>query len=489
MWDVAALITMSWDVVTLPLFIGFDRMPENEITLLMSWWVRIFWSLDIVVSFTTGYYTARDEKVVMDFRDIAKYYAKTWLLMDVMVVASDWIMHFISVLSPNYSRASRVGKLSRGLRILRTVRLLKLLKFRRLIEDVITSESAFVNLTIAKLIIMVLMMSHIGACLWYLVGASSPGGWVEAYNWPDTSLGYHYLTSYHWIIFHLGVGGVTIQPQNSGERVVAILMVLSGIVVFSGFVSSATNSLAQLQQKQAQFNRQVGLFHRFCSHNGIPRRLCKRIMRFLQVEMSQLNKQQADHHGLEILDKLSGPLYAELLYHLHRPNMSKHALLGTVVPREPHVTKRLASLIGTKYLATGDALFERGMEADSMFFVCSGELEYTREGWEPHDVEAGRWFSEPALWVERWHHEGCLRADAGPSRLILITAADFVQEISKAPALWANVTGYALSYLELMNESFTVVSFDIASSHWVMQQCESRRSGRRSITSNRSTTL
>ena len=59
----------------------FDKVSED-------WFIQIFWNVDLMVSFLTGYYD--EGALIFSIPKIALHYAKTWLLFDLSLLSMDW---------------------------------------------------------------------------------------------------------------------------------------------------------------------------------------------------------------------------------------------------------------------------------------------------------------------------------------------------------------------------------------------------------------
>jgi len=223
--------------------------------------------------------------------------------------------------------------------------------------------------------------------------------------------------------------------------------------------------MAQLRTNQAEHRRQHAQLTQFCRQNRVPRELLNRITRFLQYEMTELHKQRIDHRDVVLLDMLSGPLYTELLYCMYSPILQKHSVFNMLCRTWPLVAQKIASqVVSSKYLGTSDMLFNQGEEANNVFWVMSGQMEYSRESWPSCKVEEEDWISEPALWT-LWLYQGSLQT-AGPVRLLVIDVVQFVDVILAVPGTWQEITTYARSFVDYLNDHASDFCFDVTHDHW-----------------------
>lgn len=192
------------------------------------------------MSLITGFVS--EGVLVMTPERIFKNYIKTWFILDLIVVGPDWtftILMIVSAGDENVGGSGNVSKLFRSLRMMRTMRLLRIVKLKRIIamaKDMITSEFVFIVLNILKLIVMLLLVNHFIAAAWYSIGRSvSSPNWIDEHELTSSDPGYAYLTSLHWSLTQFTPGSMHVQPVNSLERVFALTVLVSGLVLFCRF--------------------------------------------------------------------------------------------------------------------------------------------------------------------------------------------------------------------------------------------------------------
>merc|ERR1712099_101794 len=101
---------------------------------------------DVAFSFMIGTYRP-DGTIELDFHRIARQYAKSWFVFDLIVVANDWVTTAVIWASGDKSQSGgslRMAKVVRLSRNLRMARLLRLIKLREMMvaffEGTISSE-------------------------------------------------------------------------------------------------------------------------------------------------------------------------------------------------------------------------------------------------------------------------------------------------------------------------------------------------------------
>jgi len=453
-WDILGTLLIGWDVMTIPLQ-AFE-LPDTPFLFGMSWFVTVFWSIDIFLCFCVGYY--HKGNLVMDAKSIAKNYLKSWFAIDCIVVGGDWV----TKLADGMLDIGGLGRVTRIVRAIRVLRLLRLLKLKKLLADLqehIYTEYSFILVLVFKQLLFILLMNHCVACTWYWIGNRPEfDGWVGVSIGWDASIEYRYGTSLHWSLTQFMPGSMEVNPRTTAERYFAILVLLMGMIGFSSFVSNITTSMTSLRNLTSEDGKQLWLLRRFMQQEGVPKTLGSRICSFLDYTANEKrNRVQAS--DIRILTMLSEPLRDELNYQLRVKHLENHPIFEELCSDMPVLMHRLCrTALQTHSLAAKDVLFYCGDEAHHMYFCIHGVLEYefTPVSDGPpvlHRVEHGDWICEAALWTN-WRHVGDLRAgpgDTSGSELLSVNADGFCQMVGKNANAWSIASTYASRFVAELN--------------------------------------
>merc|ERR1719469_426412 len=81
-WDLVSFTLVMYDMVTIPLLL----FPlSSQFFNVMAWFARMFWSLDIPLTFCSSYVTFSG-RIESTGRGIARRYLRTWFLLDFAIV-------------------------------------------------------------------------------------------------------------------------------------------------------------------------------------------------------------------------------------------------------------------------------------------------------------------------------------------------------------------------------------------------------------------
>jgi len=440
-WDLFGIVVLTYDIIMIPFIFCFEPTETP------GWWmfnfmVLIFWTADVLASFCVGY-VDKSGVLVMNGYMVGLKYIKTWCLLDCLIVGVDWLMIALNGRRTGASSVMRIGKLLRAARILRTLRLVRLVKFKHMlsqIQDRIDSEFLTIGLGVVKLILIIFVINHFIACLWFKLGsaATPPTGqynWVRYYRFHNASLYYQYMSSLHWSLTQFTPASNSVQPVNTYESAFAVLVLLFAMIVFSSFVSSITAAMNQLRNLSAKNGSQMWMLRKYLREQGVPPDLYMRLIRYVSVTAERMTK-KVQRNDVKFLALLSTPLTMELTAALFRPHVIEHPFYERLGRRCKGMMHKLCTLaIKAMSFSRGDVLFAAGEAAIGMYFLTQGTMWYNfvgrperamlanKSGSEPMQIKTGTWFSEAVLWTP-WQHCGKMRAGR-ESDVILVEANKF----------------------------------------------------------------
>lgn len=455
MWDMTSLFLVLYDMVTIPL--EFFDPPVTAFVTFMKWTTRMFWSTDMPLSFLTGYVT-HEGFIEMRPKMIAIRYAKSWLVLDILIVAVDWME---VVMEANSSMGfARMGKASRTFRIVRMLRLLRLARMREvltLITERINSEKVVIIADILKALLIILALAHLIACVWFAVGSSGDleGSWIDNAGYLRAPIVDKYFISLHWSIAQFAGGMDEVTPNRSSERIFAIGMFIFAFIVASVFVSSITSSMTQLNIVGSQSSQQVSALRRYLYQNGISNKLAVRVQRNAQHAVTE-QLRQLPETAVVLLNVVSEPLRIEIHTEMYGPVLKAHPFFAKYIDECPQVMRKVCH-IATQIVnvSTGDVIFCAGEipSEPKMYIICNGDLEYEFQD-ETANLGANHWVSEAVLWVE-WMHRGSLTA-LSDARLCVVDAKNFQRLCSEFSAGNFDPEGYAHSFVNQLNEDSSI---------------------------------
>ncbi|CAJ1421955.1 unnamed protein product [Effrenium voratum] len=408
----------------------------------MSWVTSCYWLLDIPASFLVGYPILEEGTVEMRVPKIARNYFKTWFLFDIILVGLDWGLHIWNFLLTSAESGASAGvaffRMAKTVRLLRFLRLLRLLKARGRMTDLleqVQSEASLIVFGILKLVAFIVLVNHLVACVWYAIGALEPARedrWVYEFKLESKNLWYKYSTALHWSLTQFTPASMEVMPQNEYERFFTVCMILSGMLIFSSFVSAITNAMNQLRNLNSWRHEQESLLRRYLGENSVTPSLTARIHNCLNKAM-QHSRRRVHENEITILQLLPLSLKFELSNEIYAPAIGKHPFFTfchSVLPSESR--KIYSNAVSQKSLLISQELITTGEAGKHMYFLVSGTLVYSRDDDETQSQTTMQpWLVEPALWL-KWQHVGTA-SGTSQCELVALDAAK-VQDILKEEA-------------------------------------------------------
>merc|ERR1712178_514356 len=98
----------------------------------------------------------------------------------------------------------------------------------------ITKESVSNWFGILQVLLILLVVNHLVACIWYTVGCiecdPDQPGWVETKKMRDRAIPYRYASALHWSLAQFTPAPNEIFPGNFCERIFATFVLMSALV-------------------------------------------------------------------------------------------------------------------------------------------------------------------------------------------------------------------------------------------------------------------
>mmetsp|Transcript_4094 Transcript_4094/g.8408 ORF Transcript_4094/g.8408 Transcript_4094/m.8408 type:complete len:808 (-) Transcript_4094:29-2452(-) len=432
-WDLSTFVVMGWDCIVLPM--QAFPLPETDFTQAMGLATTVFWTVDIISSFFTGYQEGGTH-IEMRPMKIAARYMRSWFLLDLPILIIDWLLIFQqSVAATNLLGFARVGKALRIARVLRMLRLLRILKVVTLLSEMtgfIHSEMMMTVFGIVKLTAAISVLNHFIACCWYFVGSyhDAESTWAEA-NWVaelerqgplGTDLRYRYATSLHWSLTQFTPASMEIVPHNTRERTFVICVIVFALVSFSSFLSSITSSMTHLRQINYSQHQTYELVRRYITDHKVSLDLGNRIYSFIR-EHKRGQRKRVHEGDIAAFAAMPDTLMLYLHVEVYMPILLHHPFFQQYRDADNAGSLSVCHMcMMEKSLLSGQEHFVPGETAVTMSFVTGGKLEYAHgpeeKRFEP--VSAGDRICEMVLWMQ-WEHRGRLTARASRTSVELMT--------------------------------------------------------------------
>lgn len=405
-WDMMSLMMVVYDMIMIPMT-AFELPEENFFLLTMQWSTRLFWSADMAMSCLTGIVMS-DGNVRLSIGYSVHRYMKTWLILDIIIVGSDWGSFILT----SMGGAGSLGRFTRVFRGVRAVRLLRLARMREVIDKIterVQSDKLQFAFSLIKQTLLIVVTSHFIACCWWGVGTiSTEGTWVAKAGYNVQALDSQYLVSLHWALSQFSGGMDEVSPEAAGERFFAVITWILTFMISAIVVSSITSNLTQMHIVGGSTARQLATLRKYLNQNAISSNLALRMQRSAQHALSgDLTPDLVD-----LLPVVSEPLRVEMHFEIYADVLKKHPFFSELMIESPLIMRRICHFATTTLiLSHGEILFSQG-EAPAhprMYFIAKGHLDYKVDHEEVIVVSEGQWVSEACMW-SNWVYKGTMTA-------------------------------------------------------------------------------
>eukprot|EP00439_Symbiodinium_sp_Y106_P045782 s258_g5.t2 len=492
-WDVLALFVIVHDLVTVPLQVFELDAAFHETKRGLQLFTTVFWLLDIPTNFLTAVYI--NGALQVDPWKIAQAYSRSWLCFDVLVLIPD-VMAIVEgaqdaaegTESIGLLRAARTGRLLRLVRFLRILRLAKLLQVLGSLSARINHEMALLAFGITKMIFLTAYLGHLLSCLWFAVG-DVEDGWVYTRGLNGAPFHLQYLTSLEWALSRIHPSAMqnNMALQTGPERALAIAASFLALGVSSLFISSITNTMADINRERQRKKQILYSVRDYCGSHRISSGHTLRIKQYVEREHHRKKTQQLH---LELLETLPKDMLFELFHEGRSQALQHHSLFDRLGRIDPVMELNFCNkVLAELHVMTLDKVFKSEDAGKAMYIPAAGQYNYeylppdrragvpqtqakqstmrrlihrlslrsTESKVWPTEVTAtitavgpGDCLSEYCLWVEGWKHRGNLQA-AVDGRLISVQVSEIGKFLQDFPGTLVDTVVYARFFLEALN--------------------------------------
>lgn len=348
LWDIFILVLVLYIAVEYPLRY-IIRYEVNPLLSSMDIITTIFFCLDIVIQFRTGY--IYKGVVVYDSRFVAKKYLRSWFFVDfISAVPFELIVNFTGM----------YGQLAKILRLVRISRLIKLLKMNGIL--IRRSRSHHIQPGITRLVIFLVWIGLFAH--WIALGWLHIGG-VDA----SSPLEHQYLRSIYWTVTTLTtIGYGDIVPVTNEQIIYTIFVMLMGVGVYGYVIGNIANLMSNLDIVQSAHTKRIERVEGFIKYKKLPKQLSDRILDYYDYIFDR--KLGTDES--KIYEDLPKSLVRDIKLHLSKDLISKIPFLKNA--SDALLTELVLSLKEVIYLP-GDYIMRKGEIGHNLYFINRGSVQ------------------------------------------------------------------------------------------------------------------
>jgi len=399
-FDIVGMVLLCHDSCMIPFILAWNQKTQGYF-FYYAWASVLFWTVDLVLHFATGY-TDEDDRVVKNFKRIACRYLARWFLVDFTVVAFDWLNLGITLTAtgegsgegPVYLKLIRLLKATRMLRIYAMLKAGKVAA----VQEMVMSKAHGCGLgtivgfcaNISKLVFIILWLNHIGACTWVALVSNQQSDTGQSWE-RYTAINYHtgtsfeeaglsqafiYFFAYYWSITTMFSGASFLVPMTTLETAFSCVYVLFGILFASSMISSMSAMLMDSHEAQREKTLKIQKLQLFLQQHNVDPMLSVMIQRQALERMSV--ERRIAEEDVSVISLLSAELRTQLRFHLCAPVLSKLSLWRTCDYVDDQVIKNLCRVAVHEITCDpGQILFDAGKHMEQSYILIWGEMHYT----------------------------------------------------------------------------------------------------------------
>mmetsp|Transcript_56688 Transcript_56688/g.133024 ORF Transcript_56688/g.133024 Transcript_56688/m.133024 type:complete len:586 (-) Transcript_56688:1537-3294(-) len=332
-FDVVSLVILLFDLLVTPFAMAFD-LQETDFFTWGSIVTLVFWTMSFFANFRMAFY--RHGEVETGTKLIARHYATTWLVPDILLVLIDWFSMVVLIVNSttttrdtetsNYSAAFTLLRFSKVGRLLRLFGIFRMARFAGALvrlADRCMSNTVKNMIETLGFIFALLWVNHLLSCAWVAIGrkrstdtgyhwldwARLPGE-SESGTFGESSYTYQYATALHWSLTQMSPGSMQVHALNTNERFFTIFCVILGILCSGSIVSTLTAKMMQVMMKNKQHAERLNGLRNFLRQKSISRSLAMNVQKMVVDRMSA--KRPLTAEDIPALQLLSLALRAKL---------------------------------------------------------------------------------------------------------------------------------------------------------------------------------
>lgn len=377
-------------------------------------------------------------------------YLKGFFFVDVLAT-----FPFYLIFNSQVTIAKNIGKLGRlpkMIKFLRAVRLLKLLRVYKLQQYIVRLEVEY-NIhhgisRLLKIMLMVLLVTHIVGCFWFLIGLSGGtniynGGWMFRFEFDTQDTIANYVASLYWAFSTLTtVGYGDISARTPQEQIYSMIMMLLGVSWYAYVVSCMSTVMSTFNAQNKAVRDKMMCVNEFARAAKLPRELSKNVREFFEFKLSRSQRAflMSDHYDAdELLYEMSSSLRSEVILFMHRELISKIPFFHDKIPQ---FQADMISLLQPVVVQMSDYIVKEGDSADEMYFLIKGKAAVYYGNKLQLNIEQGSYFGEI----------GCLMGGIRRAGVKALTTCE-LQSLSKR-----NLNNLLAEYPDVAKELKTVAN-------------------------------
>eukprot|EP00931_Biecheleriopsis_adriatica_P039859 TRINITY_DN22793_c0_g1_i2.p1 TRINITY_DN22793_c0_g1~~TRINITY_DN22793_c0_g1_i2.p1 ORF type:complete len:782 (-),score=127.92 TRINITY_DN22793_c0_g1_i2:29-2374(-) len=410
-WTMVGMFLVAYDMVAIPLTMFDLGETANKNLEILGYMTFVYWLMDLLLQFVFG--IEQDGRIELRPYYIAKMYIRSpWFTLDCFLIILDVALFTMEAVEAS-SSGLESAKMLRSFRLLRFARVVRISRMKTLVALLSRRFTNLYILTGAKVLSglgMMLTVNHFIACAFVALAEAEVDGrsWKISSGLQGASFPEVYSYALHWSLTQFMPATNNIAPDNSVERVFAILVILLAMGVFSSFISSITNAVNTLRSVTSAQRAEKSMLRQFFSERQLSTALYAAVTDYIDSHGAlKLQVQESNVRCLrEIPPKLKFQLHVEVYM---KTLQSASWLTPDIISLNPMFFSEVCHNIVKEQISGPSAeVFHSDMECHDALILTGGTWTYynfdSAQGIEPPSMS---WLCEVCLW-SHWLYRGRL---------------------------------------------------------------------------------
>jgi CRP-like cAMP-binding protein len=367
------LLVMWYNFWSIPFRLSFLRkylgtIPSQTTFTILDVLTDIISIIDLSLAFFKRY-SGPDGIFVYDRKKTAKYYLSNWFIIDLLSCCIiDWAFIGWYPLIAVFIRLTRLA------------RVLKMTYYFKELQTYVVIVTGTL-IRIVSYIAIVLMVTHILACGWYLVCEAEDPALVYAWTTrpylmdDSTHILSRYLTGFHWVLTSMtGYGGTL--PATYLQVLYSEAVVLIGVVVYVVVIGTVGSLVSASNSNEAKSKQKMDEMKEYMQFRKLPEELQEKIRDYYTF----LWKSRKGWDEKIILEDLPQYLRMEIALDINRDLIEKVPLFKD---RSKMFISQVVMSLQPRVTLPGSHIVNKGEIGREMYFISNGSVEIISEDVPP----------------------------------------------------------------------------------------------------------
>lgn len=376
--NIGSLILLLTILFLYPIRLCFEQRTDDNLSWAYKWlpfdlFVDLVCVADIILNFFIPYENVSNI-LVTSHKAIAKRYARKYLVTDILGLLPINPLLF-PVPGAEYGKAGVQNSNYIVWRIFRLVKILKIFKVNKQLEICLLNfKRTFEEIKIVKFVLDLLMVIHLTACFWNLLGEIElRDSWIEIGMTRYESVMSKYMKCiYFSFTVLLTVGYGNISADNTIERVFLIIWMFFGVILYAYIIGSFSSVFGRINKSKTSRNERELFYTNLGRTLKLPEQVLDQVLATIGVESLDSDTGWLQiYETNRILAELPKSLYGDICTYVYRELIEAIDFLQN---KPKHFLIRILPLLKPYNLSYCDEVYKHGDPANEVFFIHKGRI-------------------------------------------------------------------------------------------------------------------